>query len=149
MSSRAFDDNCRREPMAAQQTQVKLFTYSVVERKDEIEEVSVAAGPGGPPVDDDNRCTRAHHRTRNAAPCVYVYVVCRPSRSLSWCRVFILFYPLEIRTVLPNAPEHHRRSQRSRVPRCTHQSHQQGQESGGSHQPGTADRSAPRVQEPR
>lgn len=39
----SFDDYCGREAMAAQQIQVKLFTYSVVERKDEIEEVSAAA----------------------------------------------------------------------------------------------------------
>lgn len=69
--------------MAAQQIQVKLFTYSVVERKDEIEEVSTAASAAAAAATTADgrrrhslsRRTRAHYRTYNAVPCV-----CRPAR---------------------------------------------------------------------
>lgn len=125
--------------MAAQQIQVKLFTYSVVERKDEIEEVSAAAtasAAAATTVDGRrrhslSRRTRAHYRTYNAVPCVCMtrtsssdYTSCardvyvdrcrhrrRSSRSGRRRRVFILFSPLEIRTVLPNGPESYDRPQ--------------------------------------
>lgn len=67
--------------MAAQQIQVKLFTYSVVERKDEIEEVSAQPPPlqllllrqRRMAVDDiRSLAVPAHYRTYNAVPCVCV-----------------------------------------------------------------------------
>lgn len=63
---------------AQQQQQLKLFTYSVIERKDEIEEVREA-----PVVDDQPLCRavpRSHSCTKryynNAVPCVCA----RPAR---------------------------------------------------------------------
>lgn len=60
---------------------------------------------------------------------------------------FLSFLPLEVRTVLSDGPEPLGRPQRSRVPRCAHQPHQQGQEPGGGHQPGAADSRAAGSQE--
>lgn len=151
--------------------QVKLFTYSVVERKDEIEEVSAAATASAAAALKRQRQTAVDDIRSRAVPartvvlvmscrvcvCVYdahvivimLYVVCasrmrRPlsSSSLSALRVFILFSSLEIRTVLSNAPDPYDWAQRSRVPRRSHQSHQQGQEPRGSYQFRVADRRA-------
>lgn len=65
--------------MAAQQIPAKLFTYSVIERKDEIEEVSAADAAATATVDARRRLslsrrTRVHSRTyKRRAVCVYAY----------------------------------------------------------------------------
>lgn len=73
----------------------------------------------------------------------------RSSRSGRRRRVFILFSPLEIRTMLSNGPDAHDRSQRSRVPRRSYQPHQQGQEPGGGDKFGAADCCASRFKKRR
>lgn len=154
--------------MAAQQIQVKLFAYSVVERKDEIEEVSRPTLLRQRPSTTTALAPYPHALPFNAASCACVYdphvvvvdnyascarAVCvdRPGRSRRRPRrrVFILFCPLEIRTVLSNTPGPDGRPQRPRVSRCSYQPHQQGQEPRGSHQLGAADRRAARSQKHR